>query len=123
MDIIITIPKKIKWEDYLKEIADVQDGDKTMLFHVPNLPEKLNVGDRCYLCYNGQIVGFMMVNHVGYVAGFNCVTTGKRWIAGKYIGRSGSFYKLENPIEYRGFQGFRYAPVEWRYIMFREQRI
>lgn len=123
MDIVITIPKNIKWEDYLKEIYTVQGGKEMMLFRVPKLPKKLNIGDRCYLCYQGQIVGFMKVSWASYIAGFDCTTTGNHWDAGNYVGRSGSFFKMENPVEYKGFQGFRYAPVEWRYMEFHEQRI
>ena len=35
MNVIITIPKKIKWEDYEKELETVADGSQMMLFKVP----------------------------------------------------------------------------------------
>lgn len=123
MDIIITIPKKIRWEDYLKEIATVKDGSQQMMFKVPNLPQRTNVGDRCYLCYQGKIVGYMIICWLGYNPGFNCTTTGVVWESGNYIARSGSFYKADEEIEYKGFQGFRYAPVDWRYMKFTEMEI
>lgn len=123
MDIIITIPGNILWEDYLKEIHNVQDGDEMMLFRVPVLPKKANPGDRCYLCYHGSIVGFMNITWMGHLDGFECTTTGACWDVGNYIGRNGSFYQPEDNIPYKGFQGFRYAPEEWRNMTFREQRI
>lgn len=123
MDIVITIPKNIRWEDYLKEIFAVQDGSQSMMFKVPRLPKRTSLGDRCYLCYQGKIVGFMLINWIGYRPAFDCTTTGVHWDAGNYVARTGSFFKAYDDIEYKGFQGFRYAPVEWRYTEFHEQRI
>ena len=108
------------WEDYLKEISAVRNGDQQMLFKVPRLPRRANIGDRCYLCHQGKIVGFMRITWIGFNSGFNCSTTGVHWDAGNYIARSGSFYMSCNNIEYKGFQGFRYAPVDWRYMKFQE---
>lgn len=123
MDIIITIPKNILWEDYLKEIATVQDGDQQMMFKVPHTPKQADIGNRCYLCYQGKIAGFMHISWIGYNPGFDCTTTGIHWDAGNYIARSGPFYKAQEDIDYKGFQGFRYAPVEWRYVGFEKQII
>ena len=123
MDIIITIPKKIKWEEYMKEISTVQTGDQQMMFKVPSLPQRADIGSRCYICHQGKIVGFMHISWIGYNPGFDCTTTGIHWDAGNYIARSGPFYRICEDIEYKGFQGFRYAPAEWRYIKFQEQTI
>ena len=123
MDIIITIPKNIRWEDYLKEIATVQDGEQQMMFKVPHTPKQADIGNRCYLCYQGKIAGFMHISWIGYNPGFDCTTTGIHWDAGNYIARSGLFYKAQEDIDYKGFQGFRYAPVEWRYVGFEKQII
>lgn len=124
MDIVITIPKSIDWEDYLREIRTAQNGKDMMLFKTPQVPQKANINDRCYLCYNGKIVGYMLICWIGYTSsGFKCSTTGNVWPAGNYIGRSGRFYQMNNPIEYKGFRGFRYAPVEWRYMKFQEMEI
>lgn len=123
MDIVITIPKNIMWEDYLKEIFAVQDGSQSMMFKVPRLPKRTSLGDRCYLCYQGKIVGFMLINWIGYRPAFDCTTTGVHWDAGNYVARTGSFFKAYDDIEYKGFQGFRYAPVEWRYMKFQEHEI
>jgi hypothetical protein len=125
MDIIITIPKTVNWDEYLQEIKTVASGEQTMYFKVPNLPVKTNVGDRCYLCYCNRIIGYMRINFLGYIPkpGFTCTTTGAYWSEGRYIGRTGSiFWADEQQMDYKGFQGFRYAPVEWRYLKFNEMK-
>lgn len=118
MDIIITIPKYVDWCEYAKELKMVEDRSQTMLFKVPHLPKKTSVGDVCYLCYRGYIIGWMYITYLGFVEGFECTVTGKPWPAGNYIGRSGYFHAIR-PIPYKGFQGFRYAPKEsenWRIL-------
>lgn len=55
--ICITIPKKIKWEDYEKELKAVEDRSHVLNFKVPNLPKDIKSIKRCYLCYNGKIIG------------------------------------------------------------------
>lgn len=56
--ICITIPKKIKWEDYKKELKAVEDGSQVLNFKVPNLPKDIKNIRRCYLCYDGKIIGW-----------------------------------------------------------------
>lgn len=104
-DIIITIPKSIKWEDYERELLAAKNG-AIMNFKVPFLPKNDIVGSKCYLCYNGYIIGYMNICGVSD-KGFKCTTTGKQW-DGKFIQRTGDFYKLEKPIQMKGFQGWRY---------------
>lgn len=98
--ICITIPKKIKWEDYKKELN----------FKVPNLPKDIKNIRRCYLCYDGKIIGWH--NIVGYAkdGDFECTTTGKRW-EGNFIQRSGLFHYLKKPIECKAFRGFKYIEI------------
>lgn len=43
--ICITIPKKIKWEDYKKELKAVEDGSQVLNFKVPNLPKDIKTSD------------------------------------------------------------------------------
>ena len=103
-DIIITLPKSIKWSDYEKELEAVKDYSQVMNFKVNALPRTAK-GCKCYLVYNGNIVGWMEI--VGISAdSFTCSTTGQKW-DGKFIQRSGPFHKIE-PIPMKGFQGFRY---------------
>lgn len=106
--IVITIPKTVKWSEYQKELDAVADEQQEMNFKVANFPnpDKIKVGDRCYLCYNGNIIGWMKISSIGEKK-FDCTTTGKDW-KGKFISRTGKFHKLENPIPCKGFQGWRY---------------
>ena len=115
MDIVITLPANIPWKEYRKELEAVADGTQVMYFRVPQLPTKAHVGDRCYILYRRLILGWMEIVYIGGVDGFTCTTTDTRWPAGNYVGRSGKFHQLANPIiAGRGFQGFHYADPEWR---------
>ena len=105
--ICITIPKTIKWEDYQKELDAVADYSQEMNFKVPFLPKNIKIGDRCYLCYNGNIIGWMEISNIQRLEGFTCTTTGESWAGGNYISRSGPFHKLKTPIPCKGFRGFK----------------
>lgn len=105
MDIIITLPKTVSWKQYEKELEAVKNEDQVINFKVSNLPKQSNAGDKCYLCYNGNIIGWMKIT--GFKSGgFSCTTTGAWW-EGNFIQRSGKFNKI-TPIPMKGFQGFRY---------------
>ena len=78
-----------------------------MNYKVNNLPTKIQKGDRCYLCYDGYIVGWMTITFIGQKK-FKCTTTGKDWDYGNYISRSGPFHKLKYPTPCKGFRGFKY---------------
>ena len=105
MDIIVTIPKSISWKNYQKELKAVESGNQVMNFKVPRLPKQAKVGDKCYLCHNGYVIGWMKI--VGMQSGgFVCTTTGTNW-EGNFIQRGGRFNKIK-PIPMKGFQGFKY---------------
>jgi len=112
MDIIITIPKKIEWSDYLKEIDAVRDGSQMMLYHLPFKPKHNLKGCRCFVCWRGHIVGWMRIVNVFYSDGFACSTTGVRWPEGWYVCRSGEWTYLQPGIPMKGFQGIRYVTGE-----------
>ena len=80
--ILITIPKTIKWEDYKKELETVKDGNQEMSFRVSSKPTKVKPGDRCYLCHNGFIKGWMIISNIEYRNAFDCSTTVKNWDEG-----------------------------------------
>jgi len=107
-DIVITLPSTIDWNDYQKELKKVEDDSQVMNFKVSNLPTKTSIGSKCYLCYKGNIIGWMKI--VGLVKNdFDCSTTEKHW-NGNFIQRSGKFNSI-NPIPMKGFQGFRYIKI------------
>lgn len=103
--LLITLPSSIKWEDYEKELKAVEDESQVMNFKVPVLPKNVSNIERVYLIHKGNIVGWQ--KFVGTSdKPFKCSTTDKNW-DGKFLQRTGPFHKI-NPIEHKGFQGFRY---------------
>jgi hypothetical protein len=102
-DIIITIPKSIEWSEYQKELAEAERGG-ILNFKVSQFPNTAK-GRKCYLVYDGNILGYMIISGMSEKE-FTCTTTGKAW-KGKFIERSGKFFPI-TPIPMRGFQGFRY---------------
>ena len=103
-NIVVTVPKSIKWEDYEKELDAVKDYKQVMNFKVSNFP-KVEKGSKCYIVHNGEVKGWMEIVGTSEKE-FDCSTTGKKW-KGKFIERSGPFHKID-PIPMKGFQGFRY---------------
>lgn len=117
MDIVITLPQKIEWEDYQSELDDVADGSGVLNYRIPGTSFTLNPGqgNRCYLVWRGKVRGWMLITGIDCKAdGFTCQTTGRWWPPGVYIQRSGPFHRLKNPIPMKGFRGWRRAPDEWR---------
>jgi hypothetical protein len=110
MDIMITIPSSTKWETYKKELDIVADGSNVMNFKVSSFPKKANINDKCYIIHKGYICGYMYISGFSE-EGFTCGVTGKNY-NGKFIQRTGKFYKLDHPIPQKGFQGFRYFNLE-----------
>lgn len=103
-DIIITIPKTIKWSDYQKELDAAADGE-VMNYKVTHFP-KTKVGCKCYIVHEDYIRGYMFISGM-FEKDFVCTTTGREW-SGKFIERTGKFRKLNEPIFMKGFRGFRY---------------
>ena len=106
-NICITIPKTIKWQDYEKELAAVKDGSCEMNYRIPTLPKDVHPGDRCYICHDGFVKGWMEISSIGHRKAFTCSTTGQAWPEGNYVSRSGEFHELQNPIPMKGFMGYR----------------
>lgn len=107
-DILITLPKTIKWTDYKKELALVENFNNMLNFRVPTLPKDCGVGARCFLVHDGRILGYMQITGVVSRDSFECSTLGRHWPAGNYIQRSGPFVYLHEPISHKGFQGWHY---------------
>jgi len=107
MDIIVTIPKSIKWTDYEKELKKAEEGE-IMNFKVSNFP-RTGPGCKCYLLHDGFIKGWMKISGMSEKE-FTCTTTGKPW-KGKFIERTGPFYKMEKEIAMKGFMGFKYMTI------------
>lgn len=107
MNWVLTIPKKVKWSDYEKELATVEDGSQVMNYKTRYIPKGMSQGDRCYIVHDGKVRGWMKITGVeDRSEPWECTTTGKTWPAGKYIQRSGAFHKVDGP-EMTGFRGIR----------------
>jgi hypothetical protein len=107
-DIAITLPAKTNWSEYQKELDLVKDYSHVLNFKVPNFPTKSGKGQKCYLNYQGNIIGWMEITGFSEEE-FDCEVTGKDW-KGKFIQRSGPFHKID-PISMKGFRGFKYVDL------------
>lgn len=107
--LLITLPSKIKWEDYEKELEAVKDEQEVMNFKVPFAPKNTDGIERVYLVHKGYIVGWQKFIGISDKS-FRCTTTNRDW-RGNFLQRTGKFHKIE-PIPYKGFQGFRYYYYE-----------
>ena len=103
-DIVITLPKTIKWSEYERELEAAKNG-RILNFKLPFHPKKCNTGDRCYICHNGCVLGYHIITGIEEKT-FTCLITKKKW-SGIFVQRTGQFNKIE-PIKMKGFQGFRY---------------
>lgn len=104
---VLTVPKTTSWATYTKELQDVADGSKEMLYKVRGFPKDMKKGHKCYIVHDGFVRGYMGISSLQDNEGFTCETTGTEWAAGKYIGRTGKFHTLETPVEMQGFRGIR----------------
>lgn len=109
MDIVITLPKNIKWSDYRKELEPVKNYDGALNYCIKELP-KVKKGDRAYLLWNGYIRGWQEIVGVKKDYSFKCEVTGRQW-RGNFVLRSGPFHYFYEPFPMKGFRGFIYAPL------------
>lgn len=106
--ICITLPKDIKWSDYQKELDMVASGEQEMNYRLSSKPSRVSVGDRCYICHRGFLVGWMTISDISYKDDFVCTTTGEHWKAGWYISRTGEFHYIKSSVPMKGFMGYKY---------------
>lgn len=107
MNWLITIPKTVSWKDYQRELQTVADGTSDMNYRTRYIPKGMQVGDRCYVVWDGQVRGWMAISGVvERKAPWVCTTTGAVWPPGCYVQRSGAFHPVEGPA-YQGFRGIR----------------
>lgn len=107
MNWVVTVPKTTDWNQYEQEIAMVASGRDVMNYRTRFIPKEMSIGDRCYVVYDGKVRGWMkIVGLEDRTEPWICSTTGIRWPAGKYIQRSGVFYRTDGP-DMQGFRGVR----------------
>lgn len=111
--ICITLPKTVKWSDYELELETVKDETSEMNYRLSSKPSKIKTGDRCYICHNGFLIGWMKISDISFKDDFICSTTGQYWKSGWYISRTGEFHYLKERIPMKGFMGYKYiTPVD-----------
>jgi hypothetical protein len=108
--LIVTLPSRIDWKEYEKELRKAANYKYVLNFKVGNFPKGIHKGDKCYVVHDGYIMGWMEITGFSEEP-FKCSTTGKQW-DGKFVQRSGPFHYLKERIPYKGFQGFRYFNLE-----------
>jgi len=106
-DWVVTLPQKVEWSDYERELEAVRDRSGVLNYRLMLLPLRVNAGDRCFIIWRGRVRGWMEISGVArWPEGFTCQTTGLFWPPGHYLQRSGPFHPVDGP-EMRGFRGIR----------------
>lgn len=104
MDIVVTIPKS-EYANDDKETSVYEQGGYEQFWQLSKRPTKLNVGDRIYFVKHGRVESSMQVVRIETNSTGLCDVTNREW-------RGCLIYmndlKIENGIETKGFQGFRY---------------
>lgn len=104
--LIITLPSTNDWSVYEKELRMVANFKNTLKFKVHDFPRGVHKGDKCYLVYNNEIVGWMEI--VGFSeTEYTCADSNQEF-AGKFVERSGPLHPIEPKLPYKDFNGIRY---------------
>lgn len=109
MDIIITCPDT--QGEGIEALCNFYTNESGLLyFRVSGLPKNCSEGDKCYICSNGKIIGYHLITSMGHVSQEETSTLSHgNWSEGNYIIRNASTWnELEDKIDMKGFQGFRY---------------
>jgi hypothetical protein len=107
VDIAVTWPRSRELQSYLDELARAERDGEWINFRVPFAPKR--DPERCYMVHDGFMRGWTAVKTV--------VRRGDRevrdpsggwWPAGWYIVRDPEWHPLAEPVEMRGFRGFKW---------------
>lgn len=105
MHYIVTVPKTIKWVDWLAELEDANARNLLVNYRIPHRVDPV-LGSRCYIVWNGRIRGWLSIVGCKKREAFVCESTGRQWPEGWYLIRVPPFYPWAGP-RMRGFQGIR----------------
>ncbi|MBP1047134.1 hypothetical protein I6N96_12705 [Enterococcus sp. BWM-S5] len=105
MEIVVTVPKR-EIDNFEKELVEIAaDPELFKHFKLSKEPKKINVVEKIYFVVNGSVK--YRANVYGFTKkGFTCHSTGRQQ-RGKFV-ICDDFFEVEEKIEVRGFQGFRY---------------
>ncbi len=109
MNIIITCPDTNT--EGIDSLCDFYKNESGLLyFRVSSLPKNCSIGDKCYIVSNGYIIGYHLICGMRYVSQEEASKLSHgNWTEGNYLIRNANTWvELENRVEMRGFQGFRY---------------
>lgn len=125
-DLILTWPKERPLTSYIDELTRAERLGQYINFYVKDPPRGVINGNTVGVDFRASSrkpKAYMV--HTGYIRGHNEILgvvwrTGNEvskigggfWKAGWYIVRDPAWYPLEELIEMRGFQGFRYVPED-----------
>jgi hypothetical protein len=121
-DIVVTTPKS-RMADAAAEAehAKAMDLAGERSFYFRNLGQTggaaLGKGSRVYYVEDGYVRGFGVIESdedVLFRDWNECDVTGREYGTGWYVYIPADSWQWIAPIPYRGFQGWRYAPAEWR---------
>lgn len=122
-DIVVTTPKSqmataVQEAERAKTLADI--GVRLFYFRSIGRTGSANIGkgSRVYYVEDGYVRGFGVVESEDDILyGWNkCDTTGRVFDERWYVHIPADTWQWIVPIPYTGFQGWRYAPDEWRNI-------
>lgn len=120
-DIVVTTPKSqiahaADEAQHAKEMS--RQGRRTWYFRKvgQHLPNHIDAGSRVYYVEDGHIYGFGVANHYFWSEGIRDELTGELFGGGFYLYIWADSWQWIEPIAHKGFQGWRYAPDEWRDI-------
>lgn len=113
MDIVVTLPKS-EYETSTQEdkyaVKQITDGKQVYQYwSIGRKPKALMPGDRVYFIENGHIVYYH--KFLKYTDNAKCKVTNRVW-KGVNLVIDYPPVKLDNPIQMKGFQGFRYINFE-----------
>lgn len=115
MDIVLTWPKHRTYESYKEQLKLADSRGDQILFRVSSFPARSQAGDRVYMVHDGLVRGWSKLLLFTDDDRPRDPVSGELMDPGKYIVRSAKWHELPGPLpKMRGFQGFRYAPKDWR---------
>lgn len=121
-DFIVTWPKSRPLGSYLDELRKAEAAGQQINYRLPSRPAIDSLVHptgrriRCYMLYDSLIRGFNNIQAIAYrevgeVARVRSDAMSGYWPAGNYLVRSPVWHPVE-PIEMRGFRGYRFWPPE-----------
>lgn len=108
-DILITLPKSVKWPRYQLELKAAAAG-QALSFKVAQLPVNARPGDKCWVTHQGRLKGHMPISALLRNAKLEDGSTGN------LIQHQGRFIPAPYALPTPPFQGVRYLKLYARHM-------